>query len=102
MFEIGKWYRIEERSFDEETSGHWQVVGWDAPLLKLHNPNHGGDRVVNTNSPGFHCAEMADDPEPVEMDLAGVKLQSITPATKPEERNRWTTRNERIARTRRS
>ena len=75
MFREGKWYKIEERSMTEETSGLWKVVKWEPPLLKISNRNHGPDRIINTTSPGFHAAELAADDD---QKFAGISYDDIT------------------------
>ncbi|TPW32742.1 hypothetical protein [Pararhizobium mangrovi] len=63
MFEIGKWYTVWLIEAGEEGSLAYKVADYDAPLLRLHNPNIGNDMIVNTSSPMFVRAQMSEHQE---------------------------------------
>lgn len=58
MFEIGKWYTVWLIEGGEEGQLAYQVVDFQAPLLRLHNPNIGADMIVNTSSTMFVRAQL--------------------------------------------
>lgn len=63
MFEIDKWYTVWLIEGGEEGSTAYKVADYQAPLLRLHNPNIGNDMIVNTSSPMFVRAQLSPHQE---------------------------------------
>lgn len=60
MFEIDKWYMIWLIEGGEEGCLAYKVTDYQAPLLRLHNPDIGNDMIVNTSSPMFVRAQLRE------------------------------------------
>ena len=60
MFEIGKWYTVWLIEDGEEGWLAYKVADYQAPLLRLQNPNIGNDMIVNTSSPMFVRAQLSE------------------------------------------
>jgi hypothetical protein len=61
MFEIGKWYVITMIEGGDEGYTTYQVVDFQAPLLKIRA--HDGDRIINTASQNFVSARLSQHQE---------------------------------------
>lgn len=72
MFEIGKQYTVWLIEGGEEGRLDYEVADYEAPLLRLHNPNIGNDMIVNTSSPMFVRAQLSEHQtghEPIIMEM---------------------------------
>ena len=72
MFEIGKWYSVWLVEDGDESQGTYRIIDFQAPLLRIHNPNFGPEMIVNTSSPMFVRAQLSkfqdedrDKPSPI-------------------------------------
>lgn len=51
MFEVGETYLIHWIEWGEESSSGFQVVAWEAPLLRVSQPS--GETIFNTSASTF-------------------------------------------------